>query len=362
MQPRIQGQSAGAEALMRRVLRDGGAIAAEYPIVFEPRFDGRIVSIAGRDGGPVHAACAMLTRVLVTPEAEFPVGLIGSVATDPAYRGRGLATRVLRTAEATFRNEGCVVAMLWANDPGFYLRRGYLAVGTEMDFVVPRQHIPRLPAADGIREATPDDLPRVQELYERHPVRVRRSLEETGALLQGPGIELLVREEHGRVVAYSCQGRGDDLRGVVHEWSGRSQDVLALLRAHFERRAPDEDSTHLVVMAPANARRLARDLDAIDSPSARGVLGMARLVSACAAASLLRRVAGPRITVTADEQERTITVAGPRGEMTLDEEEIVLLLFAPGGDRRPVQALEAALGIDCPGLPLSPFVWGLDSI
>ena len=55
-------ESERAEVLMRSVLRDGAEIAGEYPLVFDKRFDGGVVT-AG-DEANIVSTCAVLSRRL----------------------------------------------------------------------------------------------------------------------------------------------------------------------------------------------------------------------------------------------------------------------------------------------------------
>ena len=183
--------SASALSLMDRVLRAGESVALEFPLVFDPRFEGRVVTVED-DAGEVLSACAILPRELILPRAHFRAGLVGSVVTDPDHRRQGLAGRVLERAEGELASQGCLLSMLWADDPGVYLRRGYTPIGAEIDFPVPRQLAELLPDCAGVRDARPDDHAAMHELYATNPEHVARAPIETGALLSGPGIESLV--------------------------------------------------------------------------------------------------------------------------------------------------------------------------
>ena len=343
---------------MRSVLRDGGTLASEYPLIFDEAFTGSFVN--AEVGDDVRATCATIVRELVTPAATFRVGLIGSVATDPDWRGRGLASEVLHSAQAAHTESGCVFSILWADDPTFYLKRGYLPLGAELDFRVQPDKLRLLPATDGVRKAKPADLHRIQMLYEAHPERVNRSETETAVLLEAPDLELLVCDANGDVAAYSCLGRGMDFTNVVHEWGGDPKHVLALVRAHMTRRAFRGDTSELYLMAPPSASALRDSMALAEAPSARGVLGMGRIASLSAAADLLARVIGDGAEVRTGDAE--VSVRGPDGERMLDVEELLQVLCAGEGDRTQVKALEEATGLELPKLPLTPFVWGLDSI
>jgi len=343
---------------MRAVLRDGEPIAEEYPLIFDDAFTGSFVT--AEENGDVQATCATLVRELVTPQATFRVGLIGSVVTHPDCRGRGLATEVLDVAADAHAKEGCVFSILWADDPAFYLKRGYLPLGAELDFRVQPDKLRLLPATDGVRKARPADLHRIQRLYESHPERVKRSECETQALLESPDLELLVCEAKGDVAAYSCLGRGMDFSNVVHEWGGEPEHVLALVRAHMTRRAFRGGTSEIYLVAPPSASELSECLALAEAPSGRGVLGMGRIASMSAAADLLAGLIGDEAEVRTGEFE--VSVRSPFGEQTLDREELLQVLCAGEGDRSQVVNLEDATDLELPNLPLTPFLWGLDSI
>ena len=354
----IHEESAAAETLVCDVLRQGGPIAAEYPLVFDERFPGRLVAIEDDENG-VLSTCAVLPRELVLPDARFRIGLIGSVVTHADHRGRGLSQEVLASAERSIAEAGGVFSLLWADEPEFYAKRGYVPIGTELDYVVGREAAHLLPDPTGMREARPEDSPRMHELYETHDVRVVRTPDETAALLAGPGIETLVRQRDGVVVAYSCVGRGEDLRDVVHEWAGSAEDALALLHGHMERLPADVEE--LIMMVPPQAMDVREYFELVRTPGARGILGMAKLVNVDAAGELLLRFTGGRGTVRRVDDER-LMLMGPTGETVMYGEDLLLTLVAPKGDRGVVEAIERLTGLELPGLPLKPFVWGLDSI
>lgn len=354
----VHESSQPAEALMRTVLRRGRPIAGEYPLVFDPAAPGRVVTVEDAPG-TVLSACAILVRELVTPAARFQAGLVGSVATDPVHRGRGYAGAALASSEEVFAREDCLFALLWADDPAYYQRRGYVPIGAELDAMILPETVHRLPAADGIRPACPGDAAAIHALYVAHPERVSREERETAALLGGPGMTSLVLERDGGVVAYACRGRGEDLRGTIHEWGGGAEDVLALVRAQAEQEGRDHGQP-LVLMVPPGRVELLVALERFSAPAALGILGMGKLVSMDAAARLLGELAAPSGRVETDGA--SVTVHGPNGSIELNEVETLLTLVSPRLDRSVVGVVEFQTGLDLAALPLSPFVWGLDSI
>lgn len=350
-----------AVGLFERVLRGGEPIAPEYPLIFGEGHAGRIVALS--DAGEVVSACTILPRDLVTPAATLRVGLIGSVATDPAFRRRGCASRVLEAAEEALRERGCVLSMLWADDPRWYVARGYHPVGSELDYALPPELEERLPEALGVRPATPADRPAIHALYSAHSARVDRTGRETDALLRCPSMDVLVRQRDGAVVAYACRGRGQDLKNTVHEWGGAPDDVLPLLRAHMARSEGD-----VYLMAPTTAQDLAERLAELGCVPSAGVLALGKLLDRRAAGELLGTLVEPadRLVVeeSVDPQHPTVAILEPDGESRaeLNDDVLLGLLMPPLGIREDVQLVAERFELEFVGAPLDPFAWGLDSI
>lgn len=351
----------GTLGFLERVLATG-TLAAEYPLVFDPRFGGETVELV--EQGEVRAACACLVREFRLGARSVRGGLIGSVATDPAWRRRGLGTRLLARAEEALRARGCVFVLLWADDPGFYLERGYAPFGSECDYLLVSELVRGLPDPSGVRELRAGDEPFLHRLHARHSERIERTVEEMRALLGVPGMLTLVRERAGapshppQPVAYACLGRGRDLADAVHDWAGEPEDVLALVRALLERRFPAREPGALFLMAPAGAAELGYRLLKLGAVSRRGILGLGKLLDPRAAGELLCALLGVR---PAWEGER-LALHGPRASTQLEAETLQALLFGGPEVCAEAQALLARLGFARARLPLEPFAFGLDSL
>ncbi len=89
---------------------------------------GHAVLLADADGVPV-STCT-LTIVQGLTHGQRPYAVIENVVTHPDYRGRGLATAVLREAQVRARAAGCYKAMLMTGSKrpetlAFYERAGF---------------------------------------------------------------------------------------------------------------------------------------------------------------------------------------------------------------------------------------------
>jgi GNAT superfamily N-acetyltransferase len=346
---------------MERCLRPerSGSLSVEFPLVFEERFGGRVV--AYEEKGDVRSTCALLLRELIVGGARMRVGLLGSVATEIAWRGKGLAARVLDEAERVLAQEGCALAFLWADDPEFYAARGYQRVGWEVDCVLPTERLAALSGTGLIRELSRQDCADVQRIYEQHPARVERSPSETAALLNCPGMSCLVLLREHCVVAYACLGRGADFANTIHEWGGACEDVLALAAEHARRALCRGACSDLAMILPPGAKRLRERLAELGAGVHDGVLGMAKVIDMDALAGVFNRFGGD-LRAQLSPVGGELLVRGPSGVRTLDERAALAVLLSQHGARDAVEALEQELGARAPKLPLAPFFWGLDSI
>jgi GNAT superfamily N-acetyltransferase len=370
-----------AQALLERVLgshrpmgSDGGSdggidasvsLASRYPLVFEERFPGRLVAF--EEEGDVRSACAYLVRELVVPGARVRVGLVGSVATDPDWRGRGLASLVLQEAERCLAREGCLLALASAGEPQFFREKGWSPIGARAEFRIDAAIAARLPTVAGVRAAGPDDFAAIQRLYARHPERVDRSTEEASALLAGPELETLVLCRTRDVAAYTCLTL-ESGGAAVREWGGSPSDVLALVREQAERLRGRSHTGELTVVAPPTARELIERLGACGARRLTQPLALGRLLDVEHAMELFDRFGrsgGTHFRIELEAQGSPaprILVRGPQGRRRLGAAELLDVLCEPCGSRRAVEALERELACALPGLPLSPFLWGLDAI
>jgi hypothetical protein len=191
-------------------------------------------------------------------------------------------------------------------------------------------------------------------------------------LLAIPGMDVLVRERQGEVVAYSCLGRGGDLQEVVHEWSGPVEDVLALLRMHLDLRTALGDHRDLFLMcADEPDHPLVAALEDLGAPASRGILGLAKIVDpagACAAIARRHGRAGGKLAWRAHASIDLPELSQGACEFELGARRCVLaaaelleLLAAPRGSDAVARVFAARLGIEAVP-PMRPFAWGLDSI
>ncbi|MEZ5977551.1 MAG: GNAT family N-acetyltransferase [Planctomycetota bacterium] len=339
--------------LLREVWGDARDVPREYPLLFEE--DGAANAFVTLSVGAEPAStCGYLERDLVTPFGELRVALLGSVATRPAWRGRGLAGHVLAAAESVARERGCVAVLLWPMDGRVYRGSGYRPAACEWNVLLPTDL--ELGAAVEVRSATPADADELLALYDRHPVRVRRTAAEFAQLLGCPDMDARVAIERGRAVAYACRGRGGDLATCVHEWAGRTDAVLGLVSLFAREVTGAGDARYL--LAPDWASEVTEALLDAGCLATTRPLGMAKLADRAAACRYLEQRTGRELVPTACGA-LVQTDDGPRG---LTDAQLLAAVRPPENRGAGLEAAAEALGASPEDLPAYAFCWGLDSI
>ncbi len=218
------------------------------------RSDGEAMFFALLDGERLLSHCAVRFVTVHTAAGPRHRALLGSVATDPALRGRGLASLVLAEALAVCDRRSDTV-LLWAERPDLYAKHGFVAGPEERCLLIARR--PRTEVT-GCRLAEVRDHGALHALHEQKPLRVARSPGVMSGLLTTPGMITVVLEENGAVVAYACCGKGADLQGHWHELGGTDAAVARLLPEAMHV----ADQVEAVVLVPPYREGLATLLGA----------------------------------------------------------------------------------------------------
>jgi GNAT superfamily N-acetyltransferase len=337
--------------LLNQVLRPGlpATIRDEYPLMFREENMGNLRVVVEDDRIVSHVG--FLPVDFHVDGVDMHLGLLGSVATDEAYRGRGLATACLNAAEQAVRDDGGSVSILWADDRAFYERQGYVRAGREDLFVIPTRLLRRRNDRSGIRPATPGDADRLANVHGTLRARTIRPPRDWKLLLKTPRMLTLVYERDRRVVAYACCGKGADFEGVVHEWAGPTEEALDLVLEQSLRCERDE----VVLLSPPYTGRIRRTLRERGLPAHRGALGMMKIVDPEGFVAMLNRFFEPdtspacrfRVAVGGGYE-----VEGPSGTLELDAAQMLRLAFGSEEDDE----------FRIPGLPIPLYLRGLDSI
>jgi len=255
-----------------------GRLEAEYPVSLQPNAIETHRAIYDGDRPISHA---MYHVVTVRAPLPIRVGMIGLVYTDPAARGQGLARRCIESCCEALEHAGAAVALLWSDKPAFYERLGFHPFGEEERWIVDAAvcHVARRGLGQGALSATLEmDTPQssdwasMEALYASKLFRVDREPGQLERLAAAPETFCVVVRSQGRVLAYAALGRGDDFQGVVHEWAGAAQYVLACLEVLCAECGP------LFVQAGPGSEPMASALDLAGARSISDSFALARVL------------------------------------------------------------------------------------
>lgn len=202
-----------------------------WPQLYRSDGDGRFLTLFLGDRLLAHCAFRIVT--LRTERGPRRIALLGSVATDPAERGRGHASRLLAHAIADCRTLGADAILLWAEQPNLYARLGFVPSRPEVCVCIAAQDSAPSLAHEhtSVRRAAITDHATLARLHADKPTAVERDLRTMSGLLTTPGMATMVLERAGVVIAYACMGKGADLQSWWHECGGEDRAVAALLPA-----------------------------------------------------------------------------------------------------------------------------------
>jgi len=339
-----------------------GRLAAEYPDVFRADHAREHIVATELSGFAAHAVGRSLAAR--TGAVSFRLGMLGSIYTDAAYRGRGLARACVEAAVAQLAGEGAHAVALWSDLHAFYARLGFEPAGVENLYRVRRseceQVLRSLRKPDAVTEFASADGPALDALYASKPVAAVRKSGKWEQRACTPDCTILVARREEKPIAYAACGRGDDFSGVVHEWAGEAGGVAACLHAFLEKRSEIVWLTGPIDEEPVPVLR------ATGARLHRGFFALLRITNATALWEEIKRHA----TVLSETHlspvgpdGRSYQLRGACGERTLQHRELLQLLFGPHASNALIGVLSPeAQTLAREWLPLPLFVWGFDSI
>ena len=330
----------------------------EYSLVFgKDNIENMRVIVKGSE---VISHTAIYCSTLRSRELAFKVGGISAVATHPDYRGRGLASRVMRDCISVMRERGCHLSFLWTDRHSFYRNLGYEPSGSFYLFKPTPSSLSDAPPDCEIVPYAPERLPEIVEIHDRELLRTERTAKEYETYFALSRTQTLLALRDRKVSAYAVMGKGRDLRGFMHDWGGDPRDLLRLAR----ELAALSETGEIYVLAPVHENDFTSLLTGMSVPSAFmklimlsviDVNGLSSMVSGYVSSRLgrdfriVQDVAGVKIKVGREEAyvEPARMLAG--------------VMFGPeppssflsGFSEDTLSALERAL-------PIPLFIWGLD--
>lgn len=236
---------------------------------FDPTFRDDLCFVAEHDGRLVSTLQVFRKTVRAAGGAALEVGCVGNVYTDPAWRGAGVAGRLLEQAIAAMHAQRFDASLLFATRLEFYARFGWHSLPRVLSFIARGDT-----TGGGVAEPfAPDrDLDQVMAIYDeysgasgavrRDPAYWRGQLRYAG----NPDERFVVARRGGAVVAYARSAALYDLHVVIeHGCRAGETAALAALIADLHHTDPEQHPGTLAQLVPdaaLDAALRARGLEA----------------------------------------------------------------------------------------------------
>jgi predicted N-acetyltransferase YhbS len=143
----------------------------QYPNYFEnldkrdPYFRRENVFVALKNG-KIVSHVQVFPKLIRVGKAYVWMGGVGGVATDPEYRRRGLASRLMRKSLEYMNDEGLETSLLFG-DPEYYRRFGYEVAAPASGFRVDSKREVRWPNGYSWRKFEREDMDEVMGIYDQ---------------------------------------------------------------------------------------------------------------------------------------------------------------------------------------------------
>ncbi len=335
-----------------RTRRDGDMMR-EYPLLFDPANVDQLR--VARSGGRIVAHVGLCLREVEILGARLLSASVGSVATLPEARGKGIASRLMEDATRHAVERGASL-MLISGTRGLYRRLGYVEVGcfqAHSHRSAPRDASAGMQSMMEWTRAGTDDIETLKDLYDSEPVRFHRSADDWQRLL-GAGMlmnqtaEVWLLRVAGARAAYAAvqwpmgPGAGENAPLVVMEVAGYRPAITATL-PFLSRQYGAEAAVWVAGLHDAAPGALHLDpsdrTEALPFPGTLAMIDEGRFLDCIA--PLVER-SGTKVRMAAESDGVSITLGTQRQH--LSRSEFTALVF--GGeteDARAVPELEPEL-------------------
>ncbi len=173
----------------------------------DPAYRSGDLLLALERGRPVSCVQVFEKRIRLGKGAALSLGGIGSVATHPDHRGRGLASELIRRQTGALCRRGAALGLLFTGRHTFYAPLGWVPIALPQAALRPARPLSERPGR--VREFEPRDLPRIRWLYDAYCAEIAGTTLRDERYWDGqlryagtPGERFTVFERGGALTAY----------------------------------------------------------------------------------------------------------------------------------------------------------------
>ena len=282
IKPTTNHQRKSRDLLIKNALRPEELpfpIAEEYPLVLGQGDNPFSCCISISDKIIAHAN--FWPRTIVSESNSIPIALIGNVATDKEYQGRGYMRKLFQGLDQKAREKNIHALILWSDLHKFYQKLGFESVGTEIRL---RYKVRKLSGYISGKYQPIDPMSLSEKDFKslldvRHQVKstLYRSIEEFKILASIPAMGLFISfNQSNQIDGYCLIGKGYDMMGVIHEWGSQNPEHLLQGIADIGDLLEYEE---IIVLAPAQGSGWIEALSNQSASVERQPMALAKIIS-----------------------------------------------------------------------------------
>ena len=199
-------------------------IDLEYPIVLNKQNKSLSHCIFESDRMIGHATVWPRHLLLNGKKSDEKIALIGNVATDSEFRGRGVMRQLFNKIYTFADSNNLKALILWSDLHQFYQNLGFRSLGKERRYFIEKSQLDTFKGINAICELADSQNVENHFLAQLFAIRpsigltIHRSPSEFNKLLTIPKTYLYISFEKNIPTSYIIIGKGYDMEGVIHEW------------------------------------------------------------------------------------------------------------------------------------------------
>ena len=201
----------------------GASFYDDFP-VWNPALSRGIKKWGAFAHGQLAATASIRKCELKVPGGLVPVAIIGAVATDPKFRGSGLASQMVSRACDVAKAQGAALICLWGSETGLYEKLGFTLAGQQARIALSEMPLPDLPV-----HFRTGWVPGLFGLMLRRDLGLQVLESDRTWLGSHKNVLWYWSGDAAAPSAYVAIGRGIDLPNIIHEWGGEKRALSSLL-------------------------------------------------------------------------------------------------------------------------------------
>jgi GNAT superfamily N-acetyltransferase len=184
----------------------------------------QVLKMGAFDNGKLVAAAGAQITEMKASAFAMKVALIGAVATDSEYRGRGIATQLVSLATEWAQGQGAALAVLWGSEHELYRKIGFHPCGRQV-----RVSVSAMRSSSTQSSIQTGWNPAIFSKLKQRKDGLQITEEDRTWIEAHRNVKWYWSGRQDSPDAYAAVGRGIDLEDLVHEWGGETSALVELL-------------------------------------------------------------------------------------------------------------------------------------